>query len=190
MQIYNKKAAIELSIGTIVIIVLAMSMLILGLVLLRGIFTGATDNVKELNDKVKDEIRGLFQEENQRVVVRLTEDTAVMKQGEEFGVAFGIRNTKGDKTRSFRYSVSLDDDDISRKCGLSPQTAENWVRFGSGTLSIPPGKVEFDRVVFEIPEDAPLCTTRYKIKIVDTETPSETFANPFFIIKIESSGVF
>ena len=36
----NKKAAIEMSIGTIVTIVLAMSMLILGMVLVKNIFSG------------------------------------------------------------------------------------------------------------------------------------------------------
>ena len=41
----QKRGAMELSIGTIVIIVLAMSMLILGLVLIRTIFTGAKYNI-------------------------------------------------------------------------------------------------------------------------------------------------
>ena len=56
----GKKGAIELSIGTIVIVVLAMSMLILGLVLVRTIFAGATYNVQQMNDKVKDQINQLF----------------------------------------------------------------------------------------------------------------------------------
>ncbi|MEK6953289.1 MAG: hypothetical protein AABX29_09845, partial [Nanoarchaeota archaeon] len=47
----NKKAALELSIGTIVILVLAMSMLILGLILIRTIFTGAKYNVETMNKK-------------------------------------------------------------------------------------------------------------------------------------------
>lgn len=188
----NKKAAIELSIGTIVVIVLAMSMLILGLVLVRNIFTGATDNVSELNDKVKDEIRSLFQDEDQRVIIRLTQDTAKIKQGTELGIAFGIKNIKSGSPDSstFRYIVELDDDAIQKNCGVSPQTAQNWVRFGSGTMSISPGQIEFDRIVFEIPEDAPLCTTKYRIKIVDTQAPSSTYANPALIIKIESGGLF
>ena len=61
-KIKNKKAAIELSIGTVVIIVLAMSMLILGLVLIRNIFTGATESVDQINDNVRSEIIKLFQE--------------------------------------------------------------------------------------------------------------------------------
>ena len=40
-KISQKKGAIELSMTTIVILVLAMSMLILGLVLIKAIFTGA-----------------------------------------------------------------------------------------------------------------------------------------------------
>tara|TARA_Y100000034_G_scaffold75151_1_gene90267 strand:- start:13537 stop:14118 length:582 start_codon:yes stop_codon:yes gene_type:complete len=190
----NKKAAIELSIGTIVVIVLAMTMLILGLVLIQNIFRGATDNVSELNDKVKDEIRSLFQDESQRVQIKLTEDTANMEQGEEFGVAFGIKNiyTSTQDTTTFKYEVELDDANIVQGCGVSEQTALSWVRLGSGQLSIPPGQVEFDRIVFQIPEEAPLCTTKYRIKIWDSTTGSRTntYSNPFFIVKIESSGLF
>ena len=80
----NKKGAIELSIGTIVIIVLAMSMLILGLVLVRTIFTGAIDAVKSIDDGVKKEIGVLFSENNERRVV-LYPDAGLtrLKQGSD-----------------------------------------------------------------------------------------------------------
>ena len=54
-MVLNKKAAMELSIGTIVIIVLAMSMLILGLVLIKTIFSGAKYNIDTMNDKVRND---------------------------------------------------------------------------------------------------------------------------------------
>lgn len=189
----NKTGAIELSISTVVIIVLAMSMLILGLVLIRGIFSGATDNVKEINDKVKDEIRGLFQDESQRVILRLTEDTATIKQGDEFGIAFGIKNIKTGVTEAttFQYSVELDDVNIKQSCGVTEQQALSWVRFGSGTMSIPPGQIEYDRIVILIPEDAPLCTTKYRIRIWEQgDSPQNAYANPPFIVKIAASGIF
>ena len=47
-KITGKKGAMELSMGTIVILVLAMSMLILGLVLIRTIFMGAKYNVQTI----------------------------------------------------------------------------------------------------------------------------------------------
>ena len=58
-----KKGAMELSIGTIVIIVLAMSMLILGLVLIKTIFVGAkynVDTIEDLSEGGKVGFRGAF----------------------------------------------------------------------------------------------------------------------------------
>ncbi len=56
-----KKGALELSIGTIVIIVLAMVMLILGIVLVRSIMCGAVGLTGEINTKVRGEINKLFE---------------------------------------------------------------------------------------------------------------------------------
>ena len=86
-----KKGAIEMSIGTIVIIVLAMSMLILGMILVKNIFSGASENVLQMNDKVKDQINKLFVEDK-RTVVYLPNQIAKIQQNEDWGVAFGIKN--------------------------------------------------------------------------------------------------
>ena len=64
----GKTGALELSIGTIVIIVLAMSMLILGMVLVRNIFSGSSENILQMNDKVKDQINRLFVEDKKPVI--------------------------------------------------------------------------------------------------------------------------
>ncbi len=64
----GKVGAIEMSVGTIVIIVLAMSMLILGMILIQNIFSGASDNVLQMNDKVKGEINKLFVEDKRTVI--------------------------------------------------------------------------------------------------------------------------
>lgn len=56
----SKHSAIELSIGTIVIIVLAMTMLILGIVLVRSIMCGAIGLTGDVNNKVSGEINRLF----------------------------------------------------------------------------------------------------------------------------------
>lgn len=192
---YNKKAAIELSIGTIVVIVIAMSMLILGLVLVRNIFQGSTDNIRELNDKVKDQIKGLFQSEDERAVIKLTEDTATMKQGSEFGVAFGIRNTESGTVGSstFHYKLKLDDPYIAETCGVSAPKALKWSQFGEGDMAIPAGKIEFNRILFTIPEDAPLCATKFRI-IIYRPSKGESFdspyADPFFFVKITSKSLF
>lgn len=193
-MVQNKKAAIELSIGTIVVIVIAMSMLILGLVLVRNIFQGSTDNIQELNNKVKDQIKGLFQSDTERAVIKLTEDTATMKQGSNFGVAFGVSNIEQGATGSteFKYQLKSDDSDIGTTCGITPVKALKWAQFGSGTMSIPAGQVETNRILFVIPEDAPLCTTKFRIIIwrPSKEDVDHPYADPFFFVKIVGKGLF
>ncbi len=57
----RKKGALELSVGTIVVIVLAVTMLILGMVLVRSIMCSAVGLTGEINTKIKGEINKLFQ---------------------------------------------------------------------------------------------------------------------------------
>src|SRR3989344_5073179 len=112
----NKRGAIELSVGTIVIIVLAMSMLILGLILVKNIFSGSIHNVDILNDKVKGEIEKLFVEDR-RTVVYLPRTGAEIKQGEGWGVAFGVKNLERgtNEVGSFEYNVTLSDSVSARE---------------------------------------------------------------------------
>lgn len=190
----NKKAAVELSISTIVIVVLGMSMLILGLVLIRGIFTGVTDNVDEINAKVSAEINKLFVDDSERAVLRLTENTAKIKQGTSIGIAFGIRNTDRGviESSNFNYETVLDDIKIRENCGISKETAESWIRSGTGTESVQPGEFKGAIIKISLPEDAPLCETKYRIIIY--RPGKETLTNPYeslsFFLEVRPKGLF
>ena len=67
-RINNKKAAFEMTMGTIVIIVLAVSMLILGLVLTKKIMCSGIGLTSEIDAKVNKEIQTLFQDTGQEIV--------------------------------------------------------------------------------------------------------------------------
>ncbi|MAG02835.1 hypothetical protein CMI42_05855 [Candidatus Pacearchaeota archaeon] len=166
-KINSKRAALELSIGTIVILVLAMSMLILGLILVRTIFTGAKYNVETMNKKVEAEIGKLFVED-QRVVLYLPNREAQIKQGEPYGLGFGIQNSI--KTQKFKWQVVVDDEKIRSKCGATERNAEDWITTGgSGSADIPSGQQHFNLIRFNIPEgsvnDISSCIVRYKLVI-------------------------
>jgi hypothetical protein len=166
----NKKAALELSMTTIVVLVLAMSMLILGLVLVKTIFSGAKYNVEQMNQKVEDEIGKLFTEDK-KIVVYLANNLAEITQGDNWGVAFGIKNQvrnvqEGSK---FKYTIEFDS---SSKIGTSNRDcvkeseAMSWIRLGKeGSITLAPGQDKVWLVRFEIPETAPLCLIRYNIEI-------------------------
>lgn len=181
----GNKGAIEMSIGTIVIIVLAMSMLILGMVLVKNIFSGASENVLSMNAGVQDKINKLFTEDK-RTVVYLSNQIAHINQNEEWGVAFGIKNLgRGTAEASrFHYETSVSDPDVRSKCGIGERDIESWIQTGrADDATIAPGQNYFGIVRFMIPENAPLCTVRFHIDVTKDNTP---YATEFFDIEVEA----
>jgi hypothetical protein len=179
----NKSGAIELSIGTIVIIVLAMSMLILGLVLVKNIFTGSSENVLQMNDKVKDQINKLFVEDK-KTVVYLPNQIAKIDQNDEWGVAFGIKNLARGSAEAgrFSYEVVVSDPDVRKKCGIGERDVENWVTTGrSDSMDISPGDTFFGIARFFVPETSPLCTVRFHLEV---KMDNQRYATDFFDVEV------
>lgn len=167
----NKKAAMELSIGTIVIIVIAMAMLILGIMLVRNIFSGAKYNVDQINDKVKDEISKLFAEET-KAVIYLPNNKLDLKQGEDWGVGFAIQNKLS--SQEFSWEVKINDEKVSDKCGITSEDALSFIVAGEkGSAEIRAGDKYYDIIRFSVPEgaigDASNCIIRYQLVIKDSK---------------------
>lgn len=165
-MVKNKKAAMELSIGTIVVVVLAMSMLILGLILIKNIFTGVSYNVDEVNNKVKDQIGKMFTEDTKVVAYLPSNGIAEIGQGDNFGLAFAVRNNI--ETQEFKWEVKLDDADVSQKCGITATQAQSWILTGrTGTIPISSGQSEYGLARFLIPEgqvsDVSRCIVRFNL---------------------------
>jgi len=186
----NKKAALELSIGTIVILVIAMSMLILGLILVRTIFGGAKDNVEIMDEKVKAEINKLFVEDR-KAVVYLSDDMAKIKPGEPFGVGFAIYNIG--KTGEFTWKTLLEEDNqaIRSKCGIGEKEVMKWITTGgtnSRGTSIPSGDKLYSVIRFNIPKgevtDISTCIVRFQLKIERKDT-RETYTTQFFDVEVK-----
>lgn len=167
----HKRGAIELSFSTIVILVLAMTMLILGLVLIRSIFSGATSSVTAIDQKVKNEINKLFSEDNLREIVIYPSDRIVkLKQGAvSEGFAFSVRNL--DNTKGvFKWTVEANDEDLKTKCGIAnPASINAWIvagRSGSATLAAGNIMPDPELVLFNIPKTATPCSISLAIKVL------------------------
>jgi hypothetical protein len=175
----SKRGALELSVGTIVVIVLAMTMLILGLVLVRSIFSGATENVKVMDEKVRGEINKLFVE-NKRMVVYLSDSKADIKQGTDWGVAWAVKNYGSPTTMSFTVMPI----EIQQGCPLTTDAATKWLTLGrTGTdIGFPSGDSVAGLVRLDIPETAPLCLVRYKIEVKTAD--AQVYAQEFFDVNV------
>ena len=164
----EKKGAMELSIGTIVVIVLAMSMLILGMVLLKNIMEGTTEVADMGLDQVKDQVSKMYGENTP--VVKYPKTGIIDVKGGEIGqFGFGIKNLlEGSNAGTkFSYEVVIADDDLQKKCGVSAREAEDWITIGrtGSNIDIAPGKTREMVVRIEVDDGASLCSFRYMVKV-------------------------
>jgi len=189
----NKKAAMEMSVGTIVTIVLLMTVLVLGLVLVRSIFSSATKSVDSIDDQVTEEINDLFSSGDQSLVVALgSSNSAKVEQGAEgFGFGFGYSPDNPSELNADRCWYSVSANDAGQYCTdyKKKGEVEEWVITGIN-------HVEFDRlednagysaVLLSIPENTPICTQRYKLKVECSDGAS---SSTWFDIKVVKKGIF
>jgi hypothetical protein len=175
----GKSGAMEMSVGTIVVIVLSMSMLILGMVLISNIFEGAQGNTNEINDKVRSQIGKLFTE-GKKTVVNLPNQIAKIKQNEEWGVSFGVSNLQRATDASgndFSYVVTVAD---ASNCGGID--VSSWIKIGGqGNMNIAPGGDFYGIIRFLIPEGTPLCIARFHLEV---KQGSSNYATDFFDVEV------
>lgn len=174
-----------MSVGTIVTIVLLVTVLVLGLVLVRTIFSSAKGAVDLTDQQLRNELSKLFGEERKVSIFpgnRLVE----IKQEDLDGVGIGIRNllsgAGGDSTFSYRVIVS--DPDLERKCGVGEEIVTNWIVTGRSEIDIPipSGDFSSQKVLFEIPSGSPLCTIRFRVNV---DTDGTSYDTDFFDISIK-----
>ncbi len=195
---YTKKAAIELSMSTVVIVVLAMAMLVFGIVLINSIRKGATESVDIINDRVKGQITSLFSEEGTKIAVKLSGDKiAKVKQGERLGVAIGAETRNigvvlPDESNLKYFLEKTNGNSASDDCqGITVLDHEfqNRIAPGTGTYRFEDveGANGYVILFFVIDDAAPECTQRFKIHTIDTEGE---IASASFRVQIISGGIF
>lgn len=173
MKKREKKAAIELSMGTIVILVLAMAMLVLGLVLIRNIFSGGTVAITKIGEGVNKEIDDLFTKTDEALAIYPGTRKLKIEQGTaDDGFAFSVRNKNLDETQ-FKYEIGVDPDfNIQQKCKIRASEANDWLSIPSGSFTLAgSSKMESAKiVVMNIPESAPAnCPIPYIVTIKERD---------------------
>jgi len=179
----NKKAAMEMSVGTIVTIVLMMTLLVLGIFFIQKIFDLGTNAIDSIGTEVENEIQKLFSDEGTKLAIYPTSRDVKIKKGDDpKGFAFSVRNNDVESA-TFTYEVHADD--VS-KCGSSftKTKANNFLLGGSGGFSLGPGDMlELPRLVkLDLPENTPPCTIIYTLEIDKNNEPYSS-ADIFVTIK-------
>jgi len=161
----NKKAAMELTMGTMVTMVLLIAALIFGGVLVQKIFFSASTSLDSIDESVKSEISKLFSEDtNKKIIIYPPSRTITLKKGDRGkGFALSIRNT-GTQADTFTYTIKAIETDCPSS--LSVEQADSFLGLGkTGSVQISAGDIMESPtlVTFNIPETAPPCSIKYSV---------------------------
>ncbi len=176
----SKKGAVQLSVGTIVVIVLAMAMLILGMVLVRTIMCSGILLTEEITDNVENEIRDLFQSREYGVKC-MGEGTHEVTLGDGGRRKIGCVINIGSET-DYRFSV-----DVESIKGPSSNTVNNWILDSGWSGTVSPGVQTVPVVVLDVPNK--VSDTGLKFIIVEENLDSGTTRTHTSYIDIKHVGV-
>lgn len=161
----KKRAAMEMSVGTIVTIVLLMAVLVLGLVMVRTIFRSSTDNIDQVDKKVKDQINKLFSEDELKKVIIYPSSYITLEKGKSAGFGLSIRNNE-ETSGEFSYTVEAAEGEFDCMSTSAANGLISLGRVGNG-INLLPGTVMDEPVYvrFDIPDSAPPCQIRYNLNV-------------------------
>ena len=159
----SKRAAMEMSVGTIVTIVLLMSALVLGLILTKTIFNTSKSAMDLTEQQLTNEIGKAFGSDEAKLAIYPKSGRLTIKQEQEEAIGLGIRNllTGTSGAQKFSYEVKV----AQSTCGN--ENVLSWIKIGSKEedISISVGDYYDTKIYFEIPTGSPLCTVSYNIEI-------------------------
>lgn len=169
----SKRAAMEMSVGTMVTIVLLMVVLVLGIFFTQRIFKSATNAIDLTDQQLTNELNKLFASGEERKLVVYPPTLAVeIDRGDQGGFGFAIRNRE-QTDGVFSYTTSLQE--VASNCIMTDEEAENLLILGGSGSGINLGSGALmdsaKRITFDVPESAPLCTIDYVLDIQKGDKP-------------------
>ncbi len=167
MSIKNyKKGQMEMSMGTIVTIVLLVIVLVLGIFFIQKIFNSGSNVIDQVDSSVNGQLSTLFGQDQTKQIVFYPSNQMIINKGSSGGFAFSLRNT--DNTNGvFSYDVFVQE--IGSDCTMTKDEANNLIILGGtgANINIPSGSFLEQGILvkFKIPPSAPLCDIRYGIDV-------------------------
>ncbi len=181
-KVDNKKGAIELSIGTIVIIVIAITMLVFGIVFVRNIMCSAINLTDELGKNAESEINNLFGSVGGEIqCIGSGGDAITLVPGRINIIYCGIRAKE-----TAEYEIRVRE---IRGEDLSSSTIENWIVADDDTWrgTVAPGDESSKKVLrLRIPENAP---EKSLVITIEAKRDSEVIKSQELDFEISRAGV-
>lgn len=123
----NNRAALELSINAIVVLILAITILGLGIGFIRGQFSGLSDQFTQVRSEIKDQLIEKIKESGDLLVFNRAELEVTTGKKDTFyiGVKAGTNQNEGKSSLCYKMGIRcLRPLSSSNTCGINAQTGQ------------------------------------------------------------------
>ena len=148
----NKKAAIGLSINTLVVVIISMVILTSGITLLYKFISGAEDIKSGLDQRTSEQLERLLVDQGKKVALPL--HTADVQRGESNIFGLGIMNIGGAEEFTIEITLSKYVDENGEIGGLTTNDVYSWLLFDAGPHTIKENEFHKEGINVIIPKEA------------------------------------
>ncbi|MCX6711477.1 MAG: hypothetical protein NT139_00360 [Candidatus Woesearchaeota archaeon] len=173
----KKRGAIELSMTTIIVVIMGITLLTLGLRWVYGIFGDIEKQRTQMNDAMDKQIRDMFGESDKPLNLLMT--SISIEQGKSYDLGIAIRNTGNNDGQHFSYDITVDQ--IPSNANVN--SVKNWFIYSKNKeFTLNSGQIQSDLVSINVPKTgAPLGTYRVTIKLTCREDNNLNYEQPLII---------
>ena len=148
-MLFNKKASLEISIQAIVIVVLAMTLLGLGLGFIKGMFKNITSTTEGVTDQVRQKVLEDLVQGDKKISFPKTE--VVVDKGGSTVLTVGIRN-KGDLPLLYKIRFTAVTNDLGDQFDIDNPP---WFQFDDSEYNLGPAGSEIRNIRLTVPREIP-----------------------------------
>ncbi len=171
MRIPSKRAAIELSMNTLVIIIISLVVLAGGITLLYKFISGAEDIKSQLDQKTAQELERLLVDQGKQVALPL--HAAELYPGQQHVFGIGFRNVDA-AAHQFTLRVSLSryvTPEGSTDETIVDSDVQNWLLYDAGPFTLPPEESHQEGIYVSIPNEAKKGEYIFNAQVLADEQP-------------------
>ena len=174
----KKKASLEISIQAIVIVVLAMTLLGLGLVFIRNQFETIGKATDVVTGQVADQIKRQMLDNDQKIA--LSEANINIKKGGSVVLNVGVNNKNNDPLNYEMEFIAISD---QTGTSISPNAFDIWFRIGKGRL-LGSADQEVRSINIQIPRNTQSGTYQFTFNLIDVDNARSVYATEDVFIKV------
>ena len=180
---FNKKASLEISIQAIVIVVLAMTLLGLGLGFIRGMFRNIGSTTEDVTEQVRQKILDDLITGDKKLSFPKT--SVDMDKGGSTVLTVGIRNkNNADLYYRMRFTPISYTSGDGTQVGTFDIDNPRWFQLAESEFKLKPADAEVRSIRLSIPRSVPSGSYFLTFDVIDTSDITQPYAQKDFFINV------